>query len=113
MPKIAGLQDAIAEIGKASRWWIGVAVGATVLAFAADIALFRGVVGRESVELDWRECYQITMAGLAATRLFSAGGAGGIMLTYWALRKAGMRRTESVRRMVAFLVLEYGVYVPR
>ena len=31
------------------------------------------------------------MAGLAATLLFSAGGAGGIALTYWALRKAGMR----------------------
>ena len=33
--------------------------------------------------------YQITLAGLAATRLFSAGGAGGIALTYWALRRAG------------------------
>lgn len=51
------------------------------------------------------------MAGLAATRLFSAGGAGGILLTYWALRKAGMRRAESARRMVAFLVVLYGVYV--
>ena len=44
------------------------------------------------------------MAGLAATRLFSAGGAGGILLTYWALRKAGMERRQSVCRMVAFLV---------
>ncbi len=104
-------EDAIAELGKASRSWIGVAIGATVLAFAADVALFRGVVGRESVELDWSECYQINMAGLAATRLFSAGGAGGIILTYWALRKAGMRRTESVRRMIAYLVLVYGVYM--
>ena len=42
----------------------------------------------------WRESYEITMAGLAATRLFSAGGAGGIVLTYWALRKAGMPRTR-------------------
>ncbi len=111
VPKIAGLQDAIAELGEASRWWIGVAIGATVLAFAADIALFRGVVGSETVELNWSESYQINMAGLAATRLFSAGGAGGIVLTYWALRKAGMRRTESVRRMTAYLVLEYGIYI--
>ena len=35
------------------------------------------------------------MAGLAATLLFSAGGAGGIVLSYWALRKAGMRRREA------------------
>ena len=51
------------------------------------------------------------MAGLAATRLFSAGGAGGIVLTYWALRKAGMPRRQTACRMVAFLVLLYAVYM--
>jgi uncharacterized protein (TIRG00374 family) len=51
------------------------------------------------------------MAGLAATRLFSAGGAGGIVLTYWALRKAGMERAQAACRMVAFLVLLYAVYM--
>jgi uncharacterized protein (TIRG00374 family) len=50
------------------------------------------------------------MAGLAATRLFSAGGAGGIALTYWAIRRAGMPRSEAARRMVAFLVMLYAVY---
>jgi uncharacterized protein (TIRG00374 family) len=51
------------------------------------------------------------MAGLAATRLFSAGGAGGIVLTYWALRKAGVERRQTVSRLVAFLVLLYAVYM--
>ena len=32
------------------------------------------------------------MAGLAATRIFSAAGVGGLVVTYWALRKAGMDR---------------------
>jgi uncharacterized protein (TIRG00374 family) len=50
------------------------------------------------------------MAGVAATLLFSAGGAGGIVLTYWALRKAGMVRHEVGRRMVAFLGLHYAFY---
>jgi uncharacterized protein (TIRG00374 family) len=111
VPKIAGLDDAIAKLGEASRWWIGVAILATIASFASYVALFRGVVGHKSIELDWRESYQITMAGLAATRLFSAGGAGGILLTYWALLKAGMRRAESAERMVAFLVILYAVYV--
>ena len=61
--------------------------------------------------LDVRASYQITMAGLAATRIFSAAGAGGIVLTYWALRKAGMDRRRSACRMVAFLVLLYSVYL--
>ena len=60
--------------------------------------------------LDMRASYQITMAGLAATRIFSAAGAGGVVLSYWALRKAGMPRRRSACRMVAFLVLMYGVY---
>jgi len=58
-----------------------------------------------------RASYQITMAGLAATRIFSAAGAGGIIVTYWALRKAGMPRRRSACRMVAFLVLTYSVYL--
>jgi uncharacterized protein (TIRG00374 family) len=110
VPKIAGLDDAIAKLGEASRTWIGVALLATIASFGAYVALFRGVVGHKTVELDWRESYQITMAGLAATRLFSAGGAGGILLTYWALLKAGMKKRESARRMVAFLVVLYAVY---
>jgi uncharacterized protein (TIRG00374 family) len=112
VPKIAGLEDAIAKLGEARRSWIAVALAATVLSFGAYVALFRGVVGERMLHrLDWRESYQITMAGLAATRLFSAGGAGGIVLTYWALRKAGMEARESARRMVAFLTLLYAVYV--
>jgi uncharacterized protein (TIRG00374 family) len=110
-PKIVGLEDAIATMGEGDPLWIGIALLFNVAAFAAYVALFRGVVGEHVLHLEWRESYQITMAGLAATRLFSAGGAGGILLTYWALRKAGMERRQSVCRMVAFLVLLYSVYL--
>jgi uncharacterized protein (TIRG00374 family) len=61
--------------------------------------------------LDLRTSFHITMAGFVATTLFSAGGAGGIALTYWALRKAGMSRRRAACRMVAFLVLLYSVYL--
>ena len=44
--------------------------------------------------IGWRESYEITMAGLAATRLFAAAGAGGIALTAWALRRSGMERAD-------------------
>jgi uncharacterized protein (TIRG00374 family) len=111
LPKIVGLDDALATLDEGNPWWIALAVVFNVGAFAAYVALFRGVVGERVLHLDWRESYQVTMAGLAATRLFSAGGAGGIILTYWALRKAGMERRRSACRMVAFLVLLYGVYL--
>ena len=110
-PKIVGLEDALATIEDGDPLWIVIALAINVLAFAAYVALFRGVVGEKVLHLTVRESYQITMAGLAATRLFSAGGAGGILLTYWALRKAGMDRRQSVCRMIAFLVLLYSVYM--
>jgi uncharacterized protein (TIRG00374 family) len=110
IPRLVGVEDAIQLLGEGSLAWIIVAFACGVLMFFSYVALFRGVVG-EAIDLDWRESYEITMAGLAATRLFSAGGAGGIVLTYWALRKAGMARRETATRMVAFLVLLYAVYM--
>ena len=68
------------------------------------------MVGGDALRLNWGETYEINMAGVAATLLFSAGGAGGIALTYWALRKAGMVRRDVGRRMVAFLTLHYAFY---
>jgi uncharacterized protein (TIRG00374 family) len=111
-----GLSETKDVIADANPWWIGIALGLNVFSFVAYIALFRGVVGgqvdeRVASRLDWSASYQITMAGLAATRLFSAGGAGGIALTYWALRRAGVNRRDAARRMVAFLVLLYAVYM--
>jgi uncharacterized protein (TIRG00374 family) len=110
LPSIVGIDDAVEEIKTADGLWIVIALAFNVLAFGSYVALFRGVVG-DAVRLRWSESYQITMAGLAATRLFSAGGAGGIVLTYWALRKAGMPRRQTACRMVAFLVLLYAVYM--
>src|SRR5262245_18989368 len=111
IPRLFDLQDALDKIGEGDPVWIGLGLVFCVLMFAAYTALFRGVVGERVIHLDWRESYQITMAGLAATRLFSAGGAGGILLTYWALRKAGMERRQAICRMVAFLVVLYSVYM--
>ena len=111
-PQIVGVGDdpGTDELRKADPVWIGIAVSLVFAMFASYVALFRGVVG-QSIKLRWRESYEITMAGLAATRLFSAGGAGGIVLTYWALRKAGMEAKDAAARMVAFNVLLYAVYM--
>jgi uncharacterized membrane protein YbhN (UPF0104 family) len=109
-PRLVGLGDALGKLGDADPVWIGVAIGFNVVAIATYIALFKAVVGGDALRLTWTETYEINMAGVAATLIFSAGGAGGIALTYWALRKAGMRRRDVGRRMVAFLALHYVFY---
>ena len=109
-PKLAGFGDALGKLGEADPIWIGVAIGLNVLAYATYVALFKAVVGSDALRLTWTETYEINMAGVAATLLFSAGGAGGVALTYWALRKAGMPRRDVARRMVAFVSLHYAFY---
>jgi uncharacterized protein (TIRG00374 family) len=110
LPQVVGVEDGINTLTEGDPVWLAIALVFGFGQFGAYVALFRGVVGK-AVRLRWRESYEITMAGLAATRLFSAGGAGGIVLTYWALRKAGMQRKDAAARMVAFNVLLYAVYM--
>jgi uncharacterized membrane protein YbhN (UPF0104 family) len=109
-PKLVGLGNALSKLDQADPVWIAVAIGFCIASFGTYIALFKAVVGGDALRLRWSETYEINMAGVAATLLFSAGGAGGIALTYWALRKAGMERRDVARRMVAFLTLHYAFY---
>jgi uncharacterized protein (TIRG00374 family) len=109
-PKILGVSGTVNRLFDAEPSWMAVALAMDIGAYAAYVALFRGIVG-QIISLHWRESYEITLAGLAASLLFSAGGAGGVVLTYWALRKAGMEARRASCRMVAFMVVLYSVYV--
>lgn len=110
LPKLAGFGDAISTVGTANPFWVGVALVCGILSFVAYIALFRSVVGGHDFPITIREAYEINMAGFAATLIFSAGGAGGVVLTYWALRQGGMGRRDVATRMVAFIALHYIFY---
>ena len=116
-PKVVGVGNGIDRLGDATWYWIAIAMAFNVVRFLSYSRLFSGVLGGRDdndqvrQRLDLRASYQITMAGFAATIVFSAGGAGGVVLTYWALRKAGMERRRAACRMVAFMVLLYAVYL--
>ncbi len=111
LPRLVGLRVTWNRIRQGNVWWLGLGAGLEVCSFAAYVALFRAVFVRGHSRIGWRESYQITMAGLAATRLFAAGGAGGIALTAWAVRRSGMGARTVACRMIAFLALLYGVYM--
>jgi uncharacterized membrane protein YbhN (UPF0104 family) len=109
-PKVVGVEGTFQRFSDAEPIWLAVALAMAFVMFLSYGALFRGVTAR-GLDLSFPEAYQITMAGLAAALLFSAGGAGGVVLTYWAITKAGLEARRAVCRMIAFLVLLYGVYV--
>ena len=113
LPQLAGLQDTWHRIEDGSPWWMLLALVFTVGMFAGYVMMFRGIfVKAESrVRIGWRESYEITMAGLAASRIFAAGGAGGLVLMAWALRRSGMRKRLVADKTLSFLILTYFPYV--
>jgi uncharacterized membrane protein YbhN (UPF0104 family) len=91
---------------EAGDWrWLVFAALLEIASFGGYVVLFRSVFSDERLTISWGESYQITMAGVVATRLFAAAGAGGVALTAWALRRSGMDSRLVACRMVAFLAL--------
>src|SRR4051794_4382522 len=115
-PNVVGVTNAFDRLDDATWYWLVAAVGFNAASFIGYTSLFQGVIaGRDPDDemkdrIDLGVAFQITMAGFVATILFSAAGAGGVALTYWAIRKAGMERRRAACRMVAFTVLLYSIY---
>jgi uncharacterized membrane protein YbhN (UPF0104 family) len=82
-----------------------------LLSLAGYVALLSLVAGRAAPRVGPRASAQITLAGAAATRLLPTAGAGGVVLTLWALRRAGLGQRAATRTLLAFLVLLYAVFL--
>ena len=111
LPQIAGLGETLKRLGHGSKGWLALGLGFEVLSIAGYVAVFRAVFCCEGVEIGWSENYQITLAGIVATKIFAAAGAGGVALTAWALRASGLSGRTVARRMTALEILLYGVYM--
>lgn len=109
-PRLAGLEQTWDRLGSGDPYWLLLALLFTVGSFAGYVVLFRGVYVRAGTQIGWRESYQITLSGNLAARLFAAGGAGGVVLTAWALRRSGMSARQVADKSVSFVALTYVVY---
>jgi uncharacterized membrane protein YbhN (UPF0104 family) len=112
-PAFADLPAAWERIRNGDMRWLTLALAFELLSFLGHIVLFSAVAkdgGAAGSRIGLWVSTQINLAGHAATRLFASAGAGGIALTAWSMRRAGMERTDVAARMVTFLVLLYGVY---
>ena len=91
--------------------WAAAAAAFECVSLAGYVALLSLVAGRATPRVGTRESAQITLAGAAATRLLPTAGAGGVALTLWALRRAGLRSSVAARTLLAFMVLLYSVFL--
>jgi glycosyltransferase 2 family protein len=99
LPGLASVRDRLAEARPA---WLALGAGLKVLSGVGFVAIFRVVFARE---LPWRRSFQIGFGELGANALLPTGGAGGLALGAWALRREGMPAADVARRTVAFFLL--------
>jgi uncharacterized membrane protein YbhN (UPF0104 family) len=108
LPQLAGAADTWHRIRDGDPVWLIAAGVLTIGMFGGYVLQFHATY---EADLGWRESLQITLAALAASRVFSAGGAGGLVLQSWALRRAGLEARQVADRTVGFIVLQYLVYM--
>ena len=99
LPGLGGLR---ARLAHAKPAWVLLGVGMKLLSGVGYVAAFRMIFCRR---MSWRVSYQIGASELAADALLPTGGAGGLALGVWALRRGGMPPREIARRTVAFFLL--------
>jgi uncharacterized membrane protein YbhN (UPF0104 family) len=111
IPRLVGLNQTWGQLRHAKAWPLVLGGFLELLSVGGYMALFATVFGRGMVRVDWRASVEIPLAGIAAIRLFSAAGAGGVAVTAWALSRAGMSSTVIACRLVASYVIQYSVYL--
>lgn len=111
LPRLAGLEDTWERLSSGDPLWLCAAVLLEVAAYAAYVFTFHRLFAEPRSRVGWRESYDISLAGVVASRVFATAGAGGIALTVWALDRSGMDRRLLVTRLTSFYVLVYGIFM--
>lgn len=69
---------------------------------ASYVLVFRGVF---CTQMSWRTSTEIGLSELAANSVLSVGGAGGLALGAWILRRGGLAKDFIARRTIAFFLI--------
>jgi uncharacterized membrane protein YbhN (UPF0104 family) len=99
LPGLDSLRD---RFNGAQPGWLALAAALELASCASYVLVFRGVF---CDRMSWRTSAEIGLAELAANSLFNVGGAGGLALGAWILRRGGLPRDYIAHRTVAFFLI--------
>ena len=99
VPGLSSLRD---RFNGAVPGWLAFAAVLQLGSCASYVLVFRAVFCRR---MSWRTSSEIGLSELAANSVFSIGGAGGLALGAWILRRGGLPASYIARRTVAFFLL--------
>lgn len=109
--KAAGYANLLDTLRRPSPLWFLVCLTGELLAYVGYVLAFRGTArARGGLDLDLPTSVAVVFASLGATRVLAAGGAGGLALDYWALRRGGAPRHEAIFRVLALNTLLYAFF---
>ena len=103
---LPGLGDVRDRLADATPGWLVLAMALEIASCLACVVAFRGVFCRR---LPWRLSYEVAIAAQGTNVLLPSGGAGGLAVAAWALKRTGMPAERIGRRTVAFYLLTSGV----
>lgn len=99
---VPGLASLRARFARANGPWLGAAAVLKIFSLLSYVLVFRAIFCRK---MRWGVSMQIGLAELGANAVLPVGGAGGLALGAWALRRGGMDAGRIARRSVAFFLL--------
>jgi uncharacterized membrane protein YbhN (UPF0104 family) len=99
VPGLSSLRD---RFNGAQPEWLVLAAVLQLGSCASYVLVFRAVFCQR---MSWITSAEIGLAELAANSVFSVGGAGGLALGAWILRRGGLPASYIARRTVAFFLL--------
>jgi uncharacterized membrane protein YbhN (UPF0104 family) len=106
LTSLPGLGEVRTRLADASPAWLGGALALELASCLAFVVAYRGVLRHR---LGWRRSYDLGMAVQGANVLVPAGGASGLALGAWALRRAGVPADRLAPRTVAFFLVTSSV----
>jgi uncharacterized membrane protein YbhN (UPF0104 family) len=99
---VPGLGSLRSSFMGAEPVWLVLAAVLQLGSCAGYVLVFRGVFCRR---MSWRTSTEIGLSELAANSVLSVGGAGGLALGAWILRRGGLAADFIAHRTVAFFLL--------
>src|SRR3954454_18368137 len=99
---LPGLGSLRAAFRGADARWIALGAILELLSCACYVLVFRAVF---CTRMSWRTSTEIGLSEQAANSLLSVGGAGGLALGAWILRRGGLQPGVIARRTVAFFLI--------
>lgn len=109
--RAAGFSKLTSTLDHADARWLVVCALGQLVVFAGYTGAFRHAVAFEDgPELSTGLALRVVLASFALSQLLAAGGAAGLAVTYWALRRIGLPRRDAAVRLIGLATIVYLVF---